>query len=140
MIPNPAHAYLQRQVEQASPLQTILMLLDGMMKFTQQAKEAILRSEIEARYTANRRAMEITTFLISQPDESAKGEPAAKLMGILSAILKRQMQIDFKNSPEACDEVLGLIRQLRTGFGSLQPNKVVAGPESATPRPLAASA
>lgn len=136
---NPAQAYLQRQVEQATPLQTLMMLLDGMIKFTQHAKDAIARGEIEGRYQANRRAMEITVFLLSQQDP-AQAEVSAQLSAILMAIQRRQMQIDFKNTPESCDEVLALIRQLRSGFASLQSPKVVSGPEPLPAKPLAASA
>ncbi|MFO0500544.1 MAG: flagellar export chaperone FliS [Pseudomonadota bacterium] len=140
MQQNPAQAYLQRQVEQATPLQTLLMLMDGMIKFTQHAKDAIGRGEIEARYHANRRAMEITTFLLSQQDPNQK-QAYEPLHRILLAIQQRQMQIDFKNTPEACDEVMALMRQLRAGFSSLQSARVVAGPEPASaPKPLAATA
>ena len=138
--PNPAQAYLQRQIEQATPVQTMLMLLDGILKFTLQAKESILRNDVEARCRANQRAMEITSYLLNQPDPSS-GEAAARLSSILLKILQHQVGIDMRNAPEACDEVAALVRQLRAGFASLQTPKVVAGPEAATPpATLAASA
>jgi flagellar secretion chaperone FliS len=141
--PGGAGAYLQRQLEQASPIQTLLLLLDGALKFTMQAKEAIGRRDIAGRHAANARAMEIVSFLITQQDSALGAEAAGALGGILAKVLQRQTRIDFDNSAEVCDEVAGHLRQLRAGFASLQPvqAKVVAGPEaSPTSLKVAASA
>ena len=139
--PAGAGMYLQRQLEQATPIQTLLLLLDGALKFTLQAKEAISRNDIAARHKANARAIEILTYLISQQDPAA-GEGPATLFRILTRITQRQVRIDFENSAAVCDEVAEHLRQLRAGFASLQPaaSKVVAAPEQAAAPKLAATA
>ncbi|MCA3244098.1 MAG: flagellar protein FliS [Alphaproteobacteria bacterium] len=142
---SPANAYLQRQLEQASPTQAVLLLLDGAIKFTLQAKDAILRRDIQARYNANRRTVEIITFLLSQQDER-QGEAAVRLIRIFGGLLTQLLKIDFDNDPALCDAVVANLRQLRQGFASLQPaSNVVAAPGStaaapSTPPKLAASA
>lgn len=127
---SPANAYLQRQLEQASPAQAMLLLLDGAMKFTLQAKDAILRRDIQGRYNANRRTIEIVTFLLSQQDER-QGEAAVRLIRIFGGLLTQLIKIDFENDPALCDAVVANLRQLRQGFASLQPSSnVVAAPSS----------
>lgn len=141
----PANTYLQRQLEQASPTQALMLLLDGAIKFTLQAKDAILRRDIQARYNANRRTVEIITFLLSQQDER-QGEAAVRLIRIFGGLLTQLLKIDFDNDPALCDAVVANLRQLRQGFASLQPSgNVVAAPNSngaapTTPPKLAASA
>lgn len=129
---SPANAYLQRQLEQASPTQAMLLLLDGAIKFTLQAKDAILRRDIQGRYNANRRTIEIVTFLLSQQDER-QGEAALRLIRIFGGLLTHLIKIDFANDPALCEAVVANLRQLRQGFASLQPSSnVVAAPGSGT--------
>jgi flagellar protein FliS len=141
----PAHAYLQRQLEQASPHQAMLLLLDGMIKFVLQAKDAISRRDIQGRYNATQRARDILTFLISHHDET-KGEAAIRLLRIYGALMGQLIRIDFDNDAAQCDAVIANVRNLRQGFASLQPaSNVVAAPtasngEAPLPVKLAASA
>lgn len=132
MPPTNFNTYLLRQLEQASPLQTVLMLLDASIKFTLQAKDAIVRRDIQSRYNANQRTIEIITFLLSQQDET-QGEAATRIIRILQNLLLQLMDVDFRNDPAWCDTIVTHLRQLRQGFASLQPttNKVVAAPSSA---------
>ena len=145
--PNQAHAYLQRQLEQASAHQAMLLLLDGVIKFTLQARDAITRRDVQGRYNATQRARDIVSFLISQHDPT-KGEAAERLLQIYGGLLRQLIRIDFENSVNECDALIANARNLRQGFASLQPtsnatSNVVAAPtgtEPATPMKLAASA
>jgi flagellar secretion chaperone FliS len=141
---NPAQAYLQQQLAQASPHQAMVLLLDGAIKFVLQAKDAITRRDIQGRYNANQRAREIIGFLMSQHDET-KGEAAVRLLRIYGGLMAQLVRIDFDNDAAQCDAVVANLRNLRQGFASLQPSSnVVAAPSStpdpATPLKLAASA
>ncbi len=139
---NSAHAYLQRQLEQASAHQAMLLLLDGILKFTLQAKDAIARRDVQGRYNATQRARDIVGFLISQHDET-KGEAAVRLLKIYGGLMRQLIRIDFENSASLCDALVTNLRNLRQGFATLQPSSnVVAAPpaEGAAPIKLAASA
>ena len=140
---NIAQQYLRQQIEQAGPVEQVLMLYDGAMKFLLQAKGAIERGDIQARCNANRRAMEITAYLLDMVNPETGGAAGKSLFGIYSSILRRMMQIDFENSMAMCDELIANYRALRNGIaqglaqqqGVKPQGTVVAAPSSAESAP-----
>jgi flagellar biosynthetic protein FliS len=140
-----ARDYLLRQLEQATPAQQLVMLLDGACKFVMMAKDAIGRGDIGARYNANARAIEIISYLLGQVDPERGGEAAQRLFRIYGKILQRLSRIDFENSAVVCDEIVAYIRPLRNAFAG-QPvaaapsGTVVAGPSPAGLPPIKRSA
>lgn len=116
---NPASQYAQQQILNASPAQQLVMLYDGAMKFTVKAKEAIEAGDIMARHNNNRRAMEIVGYLMEILDMQQGGEIAARLFKIYNFVLRRLLEVDLKNDPRACDDVLGHLRTLRAAWAKL---------------------
>lgn len=131
-----AQQYLKQKIEQSGPVEQVLMLYDGAMKFLLQAKGAIERGDVEARCNANRRAMEILAYLIDMVNPETGGEAGKKLFGIYSSMLRRMLQIDFNNDIDACDELVAHFRSLRTAMGealAVQQGKPAAGTVVAAP-------
>jgi flagellar biosynthetic protein FliS len=129
---NRALQYLKQQIEQAGPVQQVVMLLDGGVRFTLQAKEAIARGDIEARHNANQRVMDIIAYLMDILDTDKGGAAAIQLRTIYMGILKKLMRVDFENNPTLCDEVVDHLRQLRMAWGQMPagattPSVVAAG-------------
>ncbi len=144
-----ARDYMLRQLQQAGPAEQLVMLLDGICKFSTQAKEAIGRGDIAARCAANARAIEIVSHLLGMVDPSTGGEAAQRLFRIYGRLLQRLMRVDFENSAAICDEVIGHVRDLRAAFAATfatpQPaaapaSAVVAGPVPNTLLPVKRSA
>lgn len=126
-----AQQYLRQQIEQASPLQQVVMLYDGAIKFLMQAKEAIGRGDVEARHNANRRVMEIVGYLLDMCDPVGGGDAGKALHRIYSGILKQLIQIDFKNDAAVCEEAIANFRALRASMGPVAAapkGEVVAAP------------
>jgi flagellar protein FliS len=113
---NMAHQYLRQQIEQAGPVEQVLLLLDGAVKFLLQAKGAIERKDIQARYNANRRVIEILSHLLGMVDPVSGGAAGKAMFGIYSSLLKKCIQIDFDNSMAVCDELVDHLRTLRNGM------------------------
>ncbi len=107
------HQYLRQQIEQASSVEQVLMLYDGAMRFLLQAKTAIENGDIQARCNANGRAMQIMAYLIDLVNPETGGEVGKRLFGIYSGILKRMLEIDMRNDPHVCDELVQALRSLR---------------------------
>lgn len=129
---NVAQQYLRQQIEQAGPVEQVLMLYDGILKFLTQAKGAIERGDIEARCNANRRAMEILAYLIDMVNPETGGAAAKSLFGIYNSLLRRLLQVDFENSAEVCDEVMANVRTLRVSMAqALSQSKAAAVPQTA---------
>lgn len=108
------HQYLRQQIEQASSIEQVLMLYDGAMRFLLQAKTAIEAGDIQSRCNANGRAMQIIAYLIDLVNPETGGDVAKRLFGIYSGILKRMLEIDLRNDPQVCDELVQALRNLRT--------------------------
>lgn len=121
--------YLRQQIDQASPAQQIVMLYDGAIKFMLQAKEAIGRNDIQGRHNANRRVIEIVSYLIEILDVDKGGEVGSQLQRIYTFLLRRLMDVDFKNDPQICDEILEHLRILRSSWDQLAKNNVVLSPQ-----------
>jgi flagellar protein FliS len=142
---NPANfgnAYLQQQVINASPLQQLLLLLDGIIKFTYRARECIVAKDIQERHNNNRRAMEIVAHLMGMIDVTTGGEAAVRLRRIYGFLLQRLGDIDMKNSVEICDEVIGHLRTMRDAWAQMEqaPTPPKAPENSDGPKPKAAVA
>lgn len=135
-----AAQYLRQKIEQAGPVEQVLLLLDGAIRFLQQARVAIEARDVQARHNANKRAMDIVSHLLSMVNPETGGDAAKSLFGIYSSLIKRMMQIDFENSVAACDEVTANLRSLRTGLAQglamqqgIKPATVVAAPTADVP-------
>ena len=127
---NNTQQYLRQQIEQAGPIEQVLMLYDGAMKFLLQAKGAIERGDIEARCNANRRAMEIMAYLLDMVNPETGGAAGKSLFGIYSSLLKRMLLIDFENSATVCDELVANLRNLRMGMAQGLAQQQAAKPQT----------
>src|SRR5438067_11581620 len=74
--------YLRAKVLTATPEQLQLMLYDGAIRFTEQAKVALLKKDYEASYNGISRAQKI----IAELSGSLKHDKAPELCGKLSSL------------------------------------------------------
>ena len=135
-----ARQYLEKQIQNASPAQQIVMLYDGAIKFILQARQAIEAKDIQARCNANQRAMEIIAYLLQILDIEKGEEIAARLHRIYAHVFQLLMKIDIENSTAAADEAVEHLKMLRTAWKELaekglQPDPKSAPPASSTTRP-----
>lgn len=142
-----ADQYKNQQILNATPAQQVVMLYDGALKFCQQAKEAIAKGDIQARHNANKRAMEIVSYMLDILDIEKGGDVARRLQLIYAFLLRRLLEVDFRNDPRICDEVAEHLRILRASWEKLgqgEAAKAAAKPgapeEAAAPRVTAAVA
>lgn len=132
--------YLRQQIEQAGPLQQVVMLIDGAIRFCLQAKDAIGRKDIQERHNANKRAIDIILHLVDMLDVEKGGEPAKRLYAIYMSLARQLMQVDFKNDPAICDAVVAHLRSLRSAWAQMPAGGagVVVAPKSADADAVAA--
>jgi flagellar protein FliS len=127
-----AQQYLRQQIEQAGPIEQVLMLYDGAVRFLTLAKVAIGKGDIQARCNANRRAMEIVAYLLDMVNPETGGAAGKALFGIYSSMLRRMLQVDFDNSVVVCDELIANLRNLRTGMAQGLAQQQGVKPQAAT--------
>ena len=74
-----AQAYMQAQVQSRSPLELVVMLYDGGIRFLQQTVDAMQKGDLIAKRQSLSRAMAIVTELHGMLDLEQGGEVAASL-------------------------------------------------------------
>jgi len=131
MSPNASQQYLTQQIMTASPAMLVFMLFEKAIGCLKEAVKAIENNEIEARWRANGRAMEIISHLQLTLDLEKGGEIAANLDRLYSCMLRRLPQVDIRNDALAAKESIALLEPLRDSWRELakqgdQPQKDAA--------------
>lgn len=93
--------------------QQIIMLYDGVIRFMQQAREAVRNKRIEGRYNALTRASEIIMGLQSCLDFENGGDIARVLYHFYSGVDGRIFSVHRTGSAETCDEVIEELKRMR---------------------------
>ncbi len=137
-----ARQYQQQQIMNASAAQQVVMMYDGAIKFTMRAREAIAAGKIAERHENNRRAMEIVMYLSDILDVAKGGEVAVRLQRIYGYLIRRFMDVDFKNDVAVCDDILGHLQTLRSSWTAIaraesKPAAPTAGADQAAGTPPA---
>ncbi len=111
--------YLTQQIMTASPAGLMQMLYDKAINCLKEAVKAIEENDIEARWKANSRAMEIVSHMQTTLDMDKGGEISKNLDRLFSYILSRLPRIDFKNDVQVAREVISLLEPLRDSWREL---------------------
>ena len=144
-LPNARDQYLRTQVETASKEQLVVMLFDGIVRFTEQARKAIQDNKIEESHHALMRAQAIVMELICTVDKDKGGDIAKNLMGLHAYAFNCLIVCNMKKDLSKIDEVQKIYRQLREGWvGAMDTlgigaNKVAGTPAATAPAPTAAA-
>lgn len=115
--------YLNQQVMTASPAKLVSMLYDKAIVSLKEAIAAIAAGEIETRWKANKRAVEIIGHMWSTLDREKGGEIAANLDDLFSYMLRRLPEVDFKNDPAPAHEVIELLEPLAQSWRDIAAGK-----------------
>jgi flagellar protein FliS len=91
----------------------IVLLYDGVIRFVQQAKEAITEKRIEDRYHLLIKASEVIGGLQGCLDFDNGGTIARILYNYYASIDMRLFTIHRTNSLETCDEIITDLKQMR---------------------------
>lgn len=104
-------AYSQNNVSIESPEKLISMLYEGILKFANQAKNAIEANDIEKRTYWINRTSAIFDELIGSLDFSA-GDVSYYLNGLYAQELKLLAEANITNSTKPIEEVLHVTKEL----------------------------
>lgn len=128
MQPNGLNAYRKTEVQSRTPLELVVMLYDGALRFIGVAKDAIARGDIRGRSEAISRALAIVSELQSTLDVERGGDMAASLDDMYRYITQRLVQSTIKNDSEPLDEVRRLLETLRDGWQTIAANAAATAP------------
>ncbi len=126
--------YQTQQLLSASPAKLVAMLYDKAIGCLREAIRACEAGEVEARWRANGRAMEIITHLWMTLDMEKGGEIAVNLDRLYRFMLARLPEVDLHNNPGPARDAINLLEPLRRSWHTLaEPADGTAGAQAQTP-------
>jgi flagellar secretion chaperone FliS len=111
---------LGAQTAQASPVQLVLILMDGLLDELARTRAHIEAHRYELKATSLERAIGILNGLSSALDLEAGGEVVANLGRLSEFCAERLHQAGVTMDPVMVDEVSGILQTLREGWQGMQ--------------------
>jgi flagellar secretion chaperone FliS len=124
--PRGAEAYRRTEVQSSSPVELVVMLYDGAIRFVTEARDAIPRKDVRARTNGVSRALAIVAELQQTLNMQEGGEVARELDRLYTYMSARLLDVTAKADQGAADEVLKLLRTLREGWSQIAAQGIAA--------------
>ena len=111
--------YLKTKVMTASPEQLTMMLYDGVVRFSEQAREAMVNKDYENSYKLIIKAQNIVTeFMGTLKDEYAP-EICDKMRALYMFCYRRLVEANLKREVAKLDDAIKILRHMRETWGLL---------------------
>ena len=114
-----AEAYYQTHVQSRSPLELVVMLYDGALRFLDQAAEAMDRHDMPAKAAALSRAFAILAELQNTLNVREGGEVARQLDELYSHMHDRLVDANVQRSSAPIRDVIRLLAPLRDAWAQV---------------------
>ncbi|WP_339278962.1 flagellar export chaperone FliS [Paenibacillus sp. FSL W8-1187] len=122
MLYSPYQTYQQRSAETATPIQLVLMLYDGAIRFAKQGMDAAVKKNYELANSSYCKAEAVVNELIASLDFSY---PISKeLVRIYEYVLHQLIQANIYKKAEPAEEAIAHLAELRDAW------KQIAGSSS----------
>jgi flagellar protein FliS len=121
--PRGAAAYRRIEAESRSPLELVVMLYDGALRFVGEAKQAHARGDVLARGHAISRCLAIIAELQSTLNVEQGGAIAEELDRLYTYVNTRLLDVSARHDVAALDEVHGLLGTIRDGWAGIAAGK-----------------
>jgi flagellar secretion chaperone FliS len=108
--------YLKTQIQTASREQLVLMLYDGAIRFSDQAKGLIVAKDYEAAHNLLIRAQNIVLELLYALDRKTGGEVADNLASLYTYCYNRLVEANVHHVPDKVEESNSVLRGLREAW------------------------
>ena len=109
-------AYRRTEAQSASPMQLVVMLYDGALRYLNEARVAHAAGDLRIRAQALRRVTAIIAECQSTLDLERGGAVAAELDRLYSYISGRLLDVTVKRDATAIDEIQRLLTPLRQAW------------------------
>jgi flagellar secretion chaperone FliS len=112
-------AYRRVESESRSPLELVVMLYDGALRFLGEASAAAARGDLRARTQAISRVLAIVAELQSTLDLEKGGAVADQLDDLYTYITSRLLDVAIKKDATAIDEARKLLTPIRDAWSQV---------------------
>lgn len=125
-LPRGAEAYRRMAVETRSPLELVVMLYDGALRYLGEAKTAVIRKDVATRAAAVSRALAILTELQGTLNVKEGGDIAERLDSLYAYAIGRLLDVTTKQDATAIDDVVKVLVPLRESWAQIAQPGVAA--------------
>lgn len=112
--------YRKSAVSGASPLQLVIMLYDGALRFMEAGKHAMLKRDVFLQNDGLTKAQRILSELLSTLDLEKGGDVAKNLFSIYTYVYDRLVEANLDDKPELVDECTAILSELRESWVELE--------------------
>lgn len=110
---DPYSTYKSTQIETASQEKILLMLYDGCIKYSRQAKHAMEDEEYQTSHEKLIQAQDIVTELMSSLDMDVGGDVAQELYQLYDFCLHNLIQANVEKDSTRIEDVLSVLEELK---------------------------
>jgi flagellar secretion chaperone FliS len=119
-----AQAYLQTHVQSRSPLELVVMLYDGLLRFLGEAGAAIDGQSLQTKRESISKALAILSELQSTLNMDQGGDVAVSLDALYTYVNGRVLEASIQNDRGPLDECARLLRTLRDAWSEIASREV----------------
>jgi flagellar protein FliS len=119
-----AQAYLQTHVQSRSPLELVVMLYDGLLRFLGDAGSAIDAGDLPAKRDGISKALAVVSELQSTLNMEQGGTVAVSLDALYTYLNGRLLDATMQNDRAPLDESARLLRPLREAWAEIAKQEV----------------
>jgi flagellar protein FliS len=114
-----AEAYRQTMVQSRSPLELVVMLYDGALRFLKETEEAMRRGDLIAKRDALSKSFAILSELQSTLNVDQGGATAESLDSLYVYMINRLTEANIQKNPAPVQEVITLLTGLRDAWAAV---------------------
>jgi flagellar protein FliS len=119
-----AQAYLQTHVQSRSPLELVVMLYDGLLRFLGEAGAAIESQSLPTKRESISKALAVLSELQSTLNMEQGGDVAVSLDALYTYVNGRVLEASIQNDRGPLDECARLLRTLREAWAEIASREV----------------
>lgn len=133
-------SYQEHALDGASPVELVVALYDGILRFLHTAIAAVERGDVHGRRVAVKRALAIVIHLQARLRMDIGGRPAQVLSEYYASMFALIVQASLAASVPRFEEVIGCVRNVRDAWRQVAADPTVnLKPLSPAPQPAAAN-
>lgn len=127
MNPNTASqygVYQQISVQTSSPVELVVMLYRGAIRFTKAGIDAVERKDIAAAHQAFVRAQDVVSELSNTLDFERGGDISQRLRAIYTYVNQLLVQSNIKKTVEPAEHAISLLQDLLTAWEQINTTQI----------------
>jgi flagellar secretion chaperone FliS len=112
--------YQKSAVNGASPVQLVIMLYDGALRFMEAGKYALQQGDLERQNQNLQRAQKILMELMSCLDMEKGGDISKNLLALYTYALNELIEGNMKDQAEPVERAMRVLSELREGWVEIE--------------------